>query len=102
MGGSSPHRRRTAPARRAGATRDTRDAPSSKPPIPAAPLLIESTPPVTGLYLVAGLTAYIAGRQLLFPLRGIPRITNWGRGTGLVIAVALLAATATLIGVGAA
>ena len=48
-------------------------------------------PPVGGLILVAGLAAYIAGRQLLFPLRGIPRATTWGRVTTLVLALVALA-----------
>ena len=52
-------------------------------------------PPVDGTVLVAALAAYIAGRQLLFPLRGIPRATTWGRLTTLV--VALLALTVTLV-----
>ena len=50
-------------------------------------------PPVDGLLLVAGLAAYIAGRQLLFPLRGIPRTTTWGRLTTLVLALLALATT---------
>jgi phosphatidylglycerol:prolipoprotein diacylglycerol transferase len=46
-----------------------------------------------GLVLVAGLASYIAGRQVLFPLRDIPRATRHGR-------VATLA-TASVITLGA-
>lgn len=48
-------------------------------------------PMVGGLLFVAGLSAYLCGRQLLFPLRGIPRKTSWGRLTTLVLAAAVLA-----------
>lgn len=48
-------------------------------------------PPVDGIVLVAALAAYTAGRQLLFPLRGIPRATTWGRLTTLVVALLTLA-----------
>ena len=52
-------------------------------------------PPVDGLLLVAGLSGYVLGRQLLFPLRGLPRLTSWGRlatlaAAGLVLVVALV------------
>ena len=32
-----------------------------------------------GLLFVGGLAAYVLGRQLLFPLRGVPRATAHGR-----------------------
>ena len=52
-----------------------------------------STTAHSGLILVAGLAAYIAGRQLLFPLRDIPRATSWGRVTTLVAGLIVLAGT---------
>lgn len=51
-----------------------------------------------GLVFVAGFAAYTAGRQLLFPLRGIPRTTAHGPmimlGSALIVAIA---ASATLL-----
>jgi len=51
-----------------------------------------------GLVFVAGIATYTAGRQLLFPLRGIPRTTAYGPmvmlGSASLVA---LAATATLL-----
>lgn len=40
----------------------------------------------SGLDFVASLAVYVAGRQLLFPLRGIPRVTAHGRTITLVFA----------------
>ena len=54
-------------------------------------------PAVDGLLLVAGLSAYIAGRQILFPLRGIPRDTSWGRVTTLTVSLLVLAAAVTVL-----
>ena len=53
-----------------------------------------------GLVFVGGLGAYITGRQLLFPLRGIPRATRHGRVVTLVASsvVTLLATAALLLG----
>lgn len=53
-------------------------------------------PPAGGLLFLAGLSAYTFGRQVLFPLRGIPRKTAQGRlvtmvVTGLVLVVAVVA-----------
>ncbi|WP_240619296.1 prolipoprotein diacylglyceryl transferase [Blastococcus sp. TF02-8] len=48
--------------------------------------------PIDGLLLVAGLAAYILGRQFLFPLRGLPRLTTWGRVTTLIAAALVLVA----------
>ncbi|WP_254781827.1 prolipoprotein diacylglyceryl transferase [Modestobacter sp. DSM 44400] len=50
-------------------------------------------PATGGLLFIAGLAAYISGRQLLFPLRGIPRKTSWGRQATLVLATLVLLAT---------
>ena len=52
-------------------------------------------PAVDGLLFVIGLAAYTFGRQMLFPLRGIPRTTAHGRVammalTGLVVAGSVL------------
>ncbi|GAA3164510.1 hypothetical protein GCM10010531_15990 [Blastococcus jejuensis] len=64
--------------------------------IAALVAVVSLDPPVDGLLLVAGLSTYIAGRQVLFPLRGIPRSTSWGRVTTLVLALLVLA---TAVGV---
>lgn len=49
--------------------------------------------PWPGLLFVGGLAAYVVVRQLLFPLRGVPRATRHGRQVTLAVAlVALLAA----------
>lgn len=51
-----------------------------------------------GLVFVAGIAAYTAGRQVLFPLRGIPRDTAHGRQIMLVSSsLVALAATAALV-----
>lgn len=51
-----------------------------------------------GLVFVAGFAAYTAGRQLLFPLRGIPRTTTYGPKVMLGSAsLVALAATAALL-----
>ena len=62
------------------------------------PLLLAVTlldPGVDGLLFVIGLSAYTFGRQVLFPLRGIPRKTAYGRVammvlTGLVVVGSVL------------
>ena len=48
-----------------------------------------------GLLFVTGMAAYVVVRQLLFPLRGVPRATRHGRH--LTLAVATLALLGTLI-----
>ncbi len=49
------------------------------------------TPPEhAGLLFVAGLAAYVLVRQVLFPLRGLPRATRYGRPLMLVLAPAVL------------
>jgi len=52
-----------------------------------------------GLIFVAGVAAYTAGRQVLFPLRGIPRTTTYGPKVmmGSASFVALAATTALLL-----
>lgn len=47
-------------------------------------------PAVDGLLFVIGLSAYTFGRQVLFPLRGIPRTTAYGR-------VAMMVLTGTVV-----
>lgn len=52
-------------------------------------------PAVDGFLFIIGLSAYTFGRQVLFPLRGIPRKTAYGRVammvlTGLVVAGSVL------------
>jgi phosphatidylglycerol:prolipoprotein diacylglycerol transferase len=71
----------------------------------AAALALASTailqlarPAPQGLVFVAGLSAYLVVRQLLFPLRGLPRKTAHGRWITLIVAsAALLVATATAL-----
>ncbi len=46
-----------------------------------------------GLVLLATLTAYVVGRQVLFPLRNIPRATTHGRTITLFMAALVLAAS---------
>ena len=53
---------------------------------------------VGGLVFVAGFAAYTVGRQLLFPLRDLPRKTTYGRQLTVVLAGAALVAA---VGVGA-
>lgn len=51
-----------------------------------------------GAVFVAGFGTYLAGRQLLFPLRGIPRVTAHGRQIVLTLSVlAVLAAAGVLL-----
>lgn len=45
-----------------------------------------------GALFIAGVAAYIALRQILFPLRGVPRSTRHGRHITLAAALTLLAA----------
>ena len=45
----------------------------------------------TGLVLVGTLAAYVLGRQVLFPLRSIPRATAHGRAITLLVAALVLA-----------
>jgi len=49
-------------------------------------------PRIDGLVFVAGLAAYVVGRQLLFPLRGLPRKTTHGRQISLTVAGAVFLA----------
>lgn len=53
-----------------------------------------------GLVFVATLAAYILGRQILFPLRVIPRATRHGRRFTLAVSTLLLAASLLLLIVG--
>ncbi|WP_407343422.1 prolipoprotein diacylglyceryl transferase family protein [Pengzhenrongella phosphoraccumulans] len=50
-------------------------------------------PAVDGLVFVAGFALYLVGRQLLFPLRGVPRKTAHGRQITLVVASAAFLAS---------
>ncbi|MGI8720908.1 MAG: prolipoprotein diacylglyceryl transferase family protein [Geodermatophilaceae bacterium] len=53
---------------------------------------------VDGVIFVAALAAYTLGRQLLFPMRGIPRKTAYGRMlTMVVMALAVVAALAVAV-----
>ena len=49
------------------------------------------TPPEhAGSLFLAGLASYVLVRQILFPLRGLPRATRYGRAVMLVLAPAVL------------
>ena len=55
-------------------------------------------PPVGGLLFLAGLSAYTFGRQVLFPLRGIPRKTAQGRLVTMVVTgLVLVGSIVTLV-----
>ena len=45
----------------------------------------------SGLVLIVGFAAYLVGRQILFPLRAVARVTRYGRLATLVVASATLA-----------
>ncbi|MGC1207779.1 MAG: prolipoprotein diacylglyceryl transferase family protein [Ornithinimicrobium sp.] len=47
-----------------------------------------------GLVLIAALASYILGRQLLFPLRNLPRATKHGRAITFAVAVLVFAGSA--------
>lgn len=57
-----------------------------------------TTPSPAGVVFVAAIAAYTAGRQLLFPLRDLPRHTANGRTLTLALAVTV-AVAAVLVGV---
>ncbi|CCG02805.1 prolipoprotein diacylglyceryl transferase [Blastococcus saxobsidens] len=62
--------------------------------------VVLTDPRVDGLLFMAGLAAYTFGRQLLFPLRGLPRQTKHGRRLTLAVAgLVLLAALSVLVSV---
>ena len=63
-----------------------------------AVLLVD--PSVDGLLFVAGLAAYTLGRQVLFPLRGIPRKTANGRIITMVVSGLVLVASVVVLLVG--
>lgn len=50
-------------------------------------LIAWQVPSPGGLLFVGGVAAYVAVRQVLFPLRGIPRATRYGRQVTLAVAV---------------
>ena len=52
--------------------------------------------PYDGLAFVGGIAAYILGRNLLFPLRDLPRATTYGRQITIAVAAALLALVAVI------
>lgn len=57
-------------------------------------LIAWRTPPQSaGFLFLGGLAAYVIVRQVLFPLRGLPRATRYGRTVMLVVAPAALAAS---------
>jgi len=54
-------------------------------------------PEPAGFLFLGGLSAYLIVRQVLFPLRGLPRATRYGRTVMLIVApVVLVASTAIL------
>lgn len=59
---------------------------------------LTTTPAVDGVVFVAAIAAYTFARQLLFPLRGIPRTTAHGRTITMVLAgIVVTAAVAVAI-----
>ncbi|SDY83150.1 Prolipoprotein diacylglyceryl transferase [Modestobacter sp. DSM 44400] len=55
------------------------------------------TPAVDGLLFAAGLAAYTLGRQVLFPLRSIPRATTHGRRVTMVVTAILVVGSITAL-----
>lgn len=60
-------------------------------------LVVLSDPRVDGAVFVASIAAYTFGRQLLFPLRGIPRKTVHGRTATMAVAALALAADIAVV-----
>lgn len=61
-------------------------------------LVVQGPSHFSGLVFVAGLAGYTAARQLLFPLRGIPRVTTYGRKVTLAVtAITLITSGGLLI-----
>ncbi|WP_199421612.1 prolipoprotein diacylglyceryl transferase family protein [Actinotalea solisilvae] len=58
-----------------------------------AAVISAQAPSPGGLLFAAGVAAYVAVRQLLFPLRGIPRSTPYGRQATLLLALVVLLGT---------
>ena len=58
-------------------------------------VMVTTTPSPQGLVFVAGIAAYTLGRQLLFPLRELPRNTAYGRVLTMVASGVVLAASVT-------
>ena len=57
--------------------------------------VLAGRPHVDGMVFAAGFALYVVGRQLLFPLRGLPRKTAHGRQITLMLAgITFLAALA--------
>lgn len=64
----------------------------------ATGLVAWRTPPrAAGFLFLAGLAAYVLVRQILFPLRGLPRATRHGRTVMLVLSPAVLVASAAVL-----
>lgn len=59
-------------------------------------LIADPTAP-NGTVFIGVIAAYVLVRQLLFPLRDLPRKTSWGRITATVIAVLVLAGSIVLL-----
>jgi phosphatidylglycerol:prolipoprotein diacylglycerol transferase len=59
------------------------------------PAVLATVPHVGGTVFLAGFALYVVGRQLLFPLRGVPRKTAHGRQTTLRLAVMVFAVALT-------
>ena len=54
-------------------------------------------PAVDGLLFVIALSAYTIGRQVLCPLRGIPRSTAYGRFAMMLLAGAVCSASVLVL-----
>ncbi|MBU5421127.1 prolipoprotein diacylglyceryl transferase [Cellulomonas hominis] len=56
-------------------------------------------PGSSGFLFLGGLAAYVLTRQILFPLRGLPRLTKHGRTVMLIVAPAALVVSAAVLSV---
>lgn len=52
-----------------------------------------------GLVFVAGMSAFLAGRQLMFPYRALPRSTSWGRRTVLALSALVFVVSSALLSI---
>jgi len=56
-------------------------------------------PEPAGFVFLGGLSAYLIVRQVLFPLRGLPRATRYGRAVMLIVAPVVLVASLAAVAV---
>lgn len=60
-------------------------------------LLVVLVRPVGGAVFVGGLAAYTLARQVLFPLRDLPRATSWGRVVTMGLSATLVVADVAVV-----